>query len=141
MRLGQEEMKTVGIKNTSGKPLIISSIDPGKNKLVRVDFLNKEKRMPIRLMPNEQIRILAALRYKEDKPRLREKISIKYNILETGKSDKQSIAEILVMAVKHRQPKPTPTEKKLKSSPSSPPSSPNKIKKDIDQNSNQKDTD
>ena len=118
MRLGQEEMKTVGIKNTSGKPLIISSIDPGKTKLVRVDLLNKEKRMPIRLMPNEQIRILAALRYKEDKPRLREKISIKYTILKTGKSDKQSTAEILIMAIKQRQPKPT--EKKVKSSPSLP---------------------
>ncbi|MGA1825582.1 MAG: hypothetical protein ACMUIP_13060 [bacterium] len=129
MRLGQEEIKTASIRNTSGKPLMISSIDSGKRELVRVDFLNKEKRMPVRLMPNEQIRILVALRYKEDKPRLREKISITYNVLESGESDKQSIAEIFVTGIKHRELQPA--EKQLKSSPSLP----EKIKKDEDQTS------
>ena len=124
VKLGQEVMKRVRLKNTSGKTMVINSIDPGKKKFTSIDVLNSANKWPIELKSDEQIQILVALKYREDKPRLRDSIAIKYNL---GAEKETNIS---VYATKEiNKPIKDQQENRLKKSlPSPKPDLPKKLK-------------
>ena len=128
--LGQEVMKRVSIKNTSGKTMVINSMQSGNEKFTSIDILNREKKWPLTLQSDEQMQILVGLKYKEDKPRIRDSISIKYN------AGSENETELVVYAMKESS---KPQNDQIQKSQPPPPNLPKKLKKEIlpkDENTN-----